>query len=363
VTARPRVAPPALRAWYVSRGAVLALMALATWLQVRHGYGRAPVRPGGTAFLAWDGDWYRDIATSGYDSPDAVRFFPLYPMLARPFAPLGPVAVGVVLVAVANAAALAYAEGLVRLARLELGETAAGRVPWLALLNPAAFVLAIAYAEALAAALAVWCVYALRRQRWLLAAALGFAVGLARPVGLLLAVPALVEAVRVRSRAGLVPRALAVAAPPLGCAAYLLWCRVAWGDALLPFRVQQRSELRSGVLTLPTREIARAWRALLELGPWNLALRLVWIPVLLALLAVTARRLPASYVLYAAPILLVALGTPRLASFERYALSAFPLLLAAASLRSRLVAVTLGASWSLALGLYAILGFANRYVP
>ncbi len=85
--------------------------------------------------------------------------------------------------------------------------------------------------------------------------------------------------------------------------------------------------------------------------------------VLLALLVAAARRLPASYVLYAAPILLVALGTPRLASFERYALSAFPLLLAAASLRSRLVAITLGASWAASLALYSILGFGNRYVP
>jgi hypothetical protein len=355
---------PAVRAWLVSRAAVLALMALTTWLQVRHGYGRAPVRAGGSGFLAWDGVWYRDIAAHGYTDPESLRFFPLYPMTGRPFGLLSPVAAGVALVVVANLAALAYAEGLVRLAALELGERAASRVPWLALLNPAAFVLAIAYAEAPAAALAAWCFYALRRRRWLLAAGLGFACGLARPVGLLLAIPALVEALREwRGARDLPRRLLAVAAAPAGCAAYLAWCRVARGDWLLPFRVQQRSDLRGGVLAGPGAALGRAFRAMVELGPWNLALRPLWIAAFLALLVVAARRLPASYVLYAAPILLIALGTPRLASFERYALSAFPLLLAAASLRSRFSTVTVGASFSLALALYSILGFANRYVP
>ena len=349
---------PAVRAWLVSRAAVLALMAVATYLQVRHGYGRAPVRPGATAFFAWDGGWYRDIAERGYADPDALRFFPLFPMSARLLGPLA----GVVLVVVANLSALAYAEGLVRLTAFELGDRAASRVPWLALLSPAAFVLAIAYAEATAAALAVWCLYAVRRGRWLPAAAFAFGAGLARPVGLLLALPVLVEALRAW-RSDTLRRVVAVAAAPAGCAAYLLWCAVARDDALAPFRVQQRSELRGGVLAAPWPALGRAWRAVLELGPWNLALRFVWIPVFLALLVLVARRLPASYAAYAAPLLLIALGTPRLASFERYALTAFPLLMAAATLRSRLGWVALRVSFTAAVPLYAILAFTNRYVP
>ena len=353
-----RLSREAVRAWLVSRAAVLALMALTTWLQARHGYGRAPVHDGATGFFAWDGWWYRGIVTDGYAEPESLRFFPLYPLVS-----LHPVG----LVVVANLAALAYAEGLVRLTELELGARAAGRVPWLALVNPAAFVLVIAYAEAPAAALSVWALYAARSGRWGLAAPLAFGAGLTRPIGLLLALPLAIEALRSRRAgarsAGAPAAAAAAAAAPAGTAAFLLWCHVARGDALLPFRVQQRPELRSGVWDPPFDELGRAWRALVELGPWNLALRPFWITALLALLVVTARRLPASYTAYAGVVLLLALGTPRLASFERYAFSAFPLLLAAASLRTRLASVTTGVAFALGLALYSILGFANRYVP
>ena len=341
---------PALRAWLVSRAAVLALMALTTWLQVRHGYGRSPVRPDGTGLFAWDGAWYREIAEHGYARDDALRFFPLFPVLAPH---------GVALVVLANLSALAYAEGLARLTAFELGARAGDRVPWLALVNPAAFVLVLAYAEAPAAALAVWCLYLARRGLWTRAAPLAFAAGLTRPTGLLLALPLAIEGLRAPS----VRRAVAVVAAPAGCAAYLAWCAVARGDALAPFRVQQDPTLRGGVLSPPWAALARAWRALLELGPWNLALRLVWIPVFLALLVLVARRLPASYPAYSAVLLLVALGTPRLASFERYALTAFPLLMAAATLRSRLGWVALRVSFAVGFALYAILAFGNRYVP
>lgn len=345
-----RLSREAVRAWLVSRAAVLALMALTAWLQARHGYGRAPVQDGATGFFAWDGWWYREIATEGYARDEALRFFPLYP-----FVSLHPVG----LVLVANLSALAYAEGLTRLTAFELGPRAAGRVPWLALVNPAAFVLVIAYAEAPAAALCVWALYAARRGQWTAAAPLAFGAGLTRPIGLLVALPLAMEALRALSPR----RVLAAAAAPLGTATFLLWCQVTRGDALLPFRVQQRPELRSGVWEPPFDELGRAWTALTDLGPWNLALRPFWIVGLLALLAVTARRLPASYTAYAGVLLLLALGTPRLASFERYAFAAFPLLVAAASLRSRLASVTTGAAFAAGLALYSILGFSNRYVP
>src|SRR5690349_6807737 len=37
--------------------------------------------------IAWDGTWYRDIAVHGYGGlPDeALRFFPLFPMLGKAF--------------------------------------------------------------------------------------------------------------------------------------------------------------------------------------------------------------------------------------------------------------------------------------
>lgn len=346
---------PAVRAWLVSRAAVLVLLGLSTYLQHR-GYGRPTVRPGATGFYVWDGDWYRDIAAHGYGFVGrmGLRFFPLVPLLARPLGGLG-------VLVVANVSALAYAEGLVRLTSLELSEEAARRVPWLALLNPVAFVLVVAYAEATALALAVWFFWALRRWAWWLAAVLGLLAGLARPVGLLLALPALVEALRARDRVA--ARLAAVVAAPVGCGLYLAWCGAVHGDPLLPFRVQEAGDLRGGVVGSPLTGLGRAWGAAFGGGRVVVALRLVWVPVVLWLLWLVARRLPAPYAAYSAVVVFLAVTTPRLASFERYSLSAFPLLMVAAATRSRHVRVTTGVACGLGLVGYSILGFASLYVP
>jgi hypothetical protein len=357
----PRVSAAAVRAWLLSRAAVLALLALATYLQVRHGYGAPPARPGATGLYAWDGGWYRDIAAHGYRGAgrESLRFFPLYPLLSRAFTPL----------VVANVSALLYAEGLVRLARADWPEVA-GRAAWLGLVNPASYVLVLAYAEATAAALAVWCVYALRRRRWWLAAVLALLAGLARPIGPLLALPALVEAWPGRRAAWrslrareLAARLAAVGAAPLGTALYLAWCKAAYGDALLPFRVQQEGDLRGGLVANPLRALGTAWRAAVDGGPVVTALHLLWVPLAVAGLVLVARRLPVSYAAYTAAVLVLAVGTPRLASFERYALAAFPLVLVAAGVRSRLGRVTVGVACGLGLAGYSILALSGRYVP
>lgn len=348
-----------VRAWLVSRAAVLALMAFTHWLLVRHGIGRPGLRPGDAGLFTWDGDWYRRIAAHGYATDDMLRFFPLVALPGRLLSPLGPIAAGVAVVAVANASALAYAEGLARLTAFELRDATAARwAPWLALLNPASYVLVLAYAEATFAALAVWCFWALRHRAWLPAAGLAFLGGLARPVGAVLMLPAAVEAWR--SPGPPWRRALAVAAAPLGCLAYLAWVGVARGDPLLPFRVQQSDELRRGVLASPLGEWGRVFA-----GDGTLAASsaLLWAPLVLAGLVLVARRLPASYTAFTAVLLVVAFGTPKLSSFERYVLAAFPLLMVAAGLRSRGVRLVTLIVCCLGLAGYSVLAFAHRYVP
>jgi hypothetical protein len=82
------------------------------------------------------------------------------------------------------------------------------------------------------------------------------------------------------------------------------------------------------------------------------------------LLVICWRRLPASYTIFAAAIMAVAVAGSNLDSFERYALSAFPLTMAAALLLrppkvERTALVLLGAS----LAGYALLAFLNIFVP
>jgi hypothetical protein len=332
-------------------------MALGTWLNVRHGVGNPHVRPGATGFFAWDGGWYRDIAAHTYGGVprEGLRFFPLLPLLGNR---LG--GSGVAVVSVANVAALAYAEGICRLTSAELSDEAGQRAAWLALLNPAAFVLVLAYAEAPAAALAVWTLYLLRRRQWWWAAALAFLGGLARPIGLLLAIPALLEAVRGRRAArDTLARVVAVAAAPLGCLSYLVWCGVTRGDPWLPFSEQSRADLRGHAAVWPLPALREAVSSALHAGPVGVSVRVLTVPLAVWLLVRCARRLPLSYTAYAAAILVLAIGTPHLASFERYAASAFPLLMAASTFRSRWVWVVAVVPM-VALGL---LSFVNVYVP
>ena len=360
----PRPGAETLRAWLVSRAAVILLMAFAEWLQAMHGVGRSPLRPGDTGFFVWDGDWYRRIGAFGYHTAESLRFFPLVALPGRLVSPLGYAAAGIALILVVNVSALVYAEGLARLTAFELRDTTAARwVPWLTLLSPAAFVLVIGYAEATAGALAVWCFFALRRRQWLAAALAAYLGGLCRPVGVLLALPALVEAAR--GARGAVPgelarRALAVAAAPLGCVSYLAWVWVARGDPLLPFAVQQETNLRNGVLVFPGKELARAIQ--LEGRVVN-GLVLLWIPVVVWLFVRVWRRLPASYTVFTAATLLLTFGTPRLASFVRYALAAFPLIMVAAASRPRSSRIVTLVVCCTGLAGYSILAFTHRYVP
>ena len=99
----------ALPAWAVSRLLVLVSL-VAAHLLAGH------VRPADPAvrarvaqgLLAWDGGWYRTVAEHGYAAAgrEALRFFPLYPLLGRWLGGVPGVGAGVALVVLAEAAAL-----------------------------------------------------------------------------------------------------------------------------------------------------------------------------------------------------------------------------------------------------------------
>ena len=89
-----------------------------------------------------------------------------------------------------------------------------------------------------------------------------------------------------------------------------------------------------------------------------------WIGVAVVLLVVAFWRLPVSYGAFALCVVVVALSGSNLDSFERYALSAFPLVLAGATLLKspRVATVTFVLSGA-AMALYAVLAFQGAYVP
>ena len=365
---RPEVHTPLL-SWIVARAAVGAALVVAVVVSDELVPGARPVQVD-QGLLAWDGTWYENIAENGYGDEvprEGLRFFPLVPLLARALDVVAPGGAGVAVVLVANASALALAFLVHRLARLETGDGAlADRATWLVAMLPPAYVLVMGYAEATLMALSVAAFLALRRRRWWWAAVFGVLAGLTRPVGLALAVPAAIEGARgLRTAAGgdRVARLAAVLGPLAGTGAYLAWVQARFGDGLLPLRLHSQEDLRGDVVD-PLTRLARAAGDLFGGDPLGAGLHFPWIVGAIALVVVTARVLPSSYAAYATAVVVVALAGESLGSFERYALSAFPLVLALAAV-TRPVPVERTALALSGAGLmgFAALAFLGAYVP
>lgn len=319
--------------------------------------------------FAWDAAFYRDIADYGYDgvAREGLRFFPLLPLLSRWLGGVLLGQVGLALLLLVQVAALAAGVLLFRVALMETGDrSVATRASWLLALLPPATILVLGYAEALLLVCAIGFFLAIRRGHWWVAVVLGALAGLARPVGMTLALPALIEGARLlrgapwRSVAG---RIAAVAAPVLGGGVFLAWTQRVHGDWQLPLRLQNDPELRGGWAN-PFDTVGDAVSALVSGDRLGEGLHVPWILVFGVLLVVAFRVLPASYGAWSAVLLLSAVTGHTLGSFERYGLAAFPLLLALAVVtRPPLVERILLVGCGAAMTGFAALAFLGAFVP
>lgn len=315
--------------------------------------------------LAWDGTWYRDIAEHGYGSEEALRFFPLFPLLGRALGFVLGGSSSLALILVANVASVVV---LVLVRRLMLAEghstAATDRAVWLMALFPPAFVLAWGYSESLMLIACIGMFLALRRHQWWWAVLAGLAAGLSRPLGVMLVLPAVVEVIRAWRTTKAPERAAGVAAvlsPVVGTGIYLAWVRAAYGDGLLPFTVQD--DFR-GTGTNP---FTRIWHGVEDLvGPERFGdgLHLPFAVGFVVLLVLTFRWWPVSYGLFAAGVMAASLSADNLNSLERYGLNAFPLVLTLALLardeRLERPILTIAAGGFVSL---AALAWVGAYVP
>lgn len=297
----------------------------------------------------WDGQWYLRVAESGY--PDVLpvtdtgevgenpwAFYPLFPLMAR----VGMALTGLDFPTVASSIALLFGAGAAvvmgLLLRERVGDPAAYVVVALWASFPSSVALQLAYTESLAMLLLVGYLYALARERWLVATAVAVLVGLSRPIAVPLGLVTLVVVVlrwrRRRERPISWGTYAAMLAALVGCGvAGLLWPAIAWW--------------RTGVSSAYTDTMA-AWRSYrsIELfvpwadrvqdpswGPWLIGGPVV---VLLLVAGPWARNLGADlrtwtlgYTAY-----LVATLDP-FTSIFRYLIPLFPLLV-----------VVLGAGWA-----------------
>ena len=374
--------PASLRAallpYAVARVVVVATLGLAHFIVDR----THPSTPGVAArvhsgLLGWDAGWYETIAREGYGplGRQSLRFFPAVPLLAHGLAWVPGLDDGSALVLLANVAALAATALLYVLVCRETGDArTARRALWLLCLLPASFVLVMGYAESVLLVLAIGCFLAVRppagegtraRPHFAVAGVLAFAAALTRPIGVLLALAVAAELVRWWPRLGRGERVAglgATAAPFLGVLAFLAWSKHTVNDWWAPLRVQLQGSHHGG-LADPLATLYDDAKGVLH-HHVGTALHVPWVLLAVAMLVVCWRRLPAPYTLFAAAVLAVAVSGSNLDSFERYALSAFPLSVAAAVVLTeaqleRAVLALLGAG----LAGYALLAFLNISVP
>ena len=151
--------------------------------------------------------------------------------------------------------------------------------------------------------------------------------------------------------------------PLVGLLAYLSWVAATYGGFLAPIRLQRYGVSRS-VSDDPFVNVYRDARSALHGSHIGTALHLPWIAVAIFLCIVVIRRLPASYGAFAVAIVGAGLLGSNFASFERYALSAFPLAMGAATLlSSRRVEVPVLVACGVGLFGYALLAFLGLNVP
>jgi len=353
--------------WLVGRFLVVGALALAREIYSQVGAPPRPV-PLGQGLFAWDAAFYRDIAEHGYRAvgTSSLRFFPLVPVLARASGWVLAGHTAAALIVLVNVCALAFGAALHRLALLETGDVGvARRSAWFAAVFPAAAVLVLGYAEAPAMLLGALTFLALRTRRFGWATVALVLAGLCRPVGALLVVPAAVEAWRGFDVAGLrsrLERVAAVAAPVVGVMIYLAWVGFEFGDFWKPISLQNRATLRGGFQDPVTRSVD-AVGDLFGGNRFGSGLHIVWAAAFALLLVVLVRRLPASYSLYGAATLVVGLSAKNLDSFERYAMSTFPFLIALALVTRReeaeRLALVLAATGLVGYSLLAFLGISG----
>jgi hypothetical protein len=356
--------------WLVARVITLFALGMAKY-EVKHFHITDPkaVLESHDGLLGSDAGWYQTIAAHGYGAlpRSATRFFPLLPLLDRWLHDITTLTVGTASLLITNGAAFLLGVAIYALARSEFQDTIlARRAVWLIMLAPPAFVFVMGYSEALLVLLAVAFFITIRRGNWWWAVLFGYLAGMARPIGCLLVVPAVIEAVRTRRSEGWGrwPGMLAATVSSVaGTVTYLAWVSATSGGFFEPLKVQQQ-QAHHGALTDPVSTIYHSLSHLAHGHHIGDGLHVPWIAVAGVLIIVAFWRLPVSYGAFATCVVVLALSGSNLDSFERYALSAFPLAIAGATLlRSVRVAGAVYVLCGAAMALYAVLAFQGAYVP
>jgi mannosyltransferase PIG-V len=379
---------PALRdaiGLFLSLRLVFGLFAIYLWWQgglagpchfelARNGWATVPpLADQGVAFplvgvwQRWDACWYTKIATYGYEAPNSVSFFPLFPLLTGLAGRilLGAMALGGL--AVAGLAYVAAMTGLRRLVALDFDDEVARTAVVAISIFPTALFFFAPFTESLFLATAVWAILAARQRRWAIAAIAGLLAALTRTQGVFLVLPLGWEAVMAWREAGWGIRGLwrpppgtflrpmlAVLAPTVGFLAFLAFSAAAAGESPL-----DTARAWGGTNFHPPWEVIDAsWQWAIQhhdpLQAFNLAMLILFALVT----AIGLRQVPVAYSLFAIPQIAL-IGTRvqpiPLTSTGRYLLVVFPVFVILALVPGR----WLRFAWAVASTMFLALLLAN----
>lgn len=323
----------ALAILVVSRLAFATITVLALRLMHTIPYG-APVPSLLGAWSRWDEAHYAWLAVNGYQTgPNEIdaAFFPLHPLLTHLVMPLVGGNTDVAGMVVSNVCFVVMLLGLGALAQHDFDAGTARRAMLYLTVFPTALFFFAGYAESLYLALAVWCLYALRRGWWWQAGVLGLLAALTRQMGLFLVLPfALTYAQKAGWRLrGVRPSALWGLLIPAGLLLFMGWLWLTLGDPLAFAHVEVHW---THTLTAPWTTL---WRAMVALvhnhDPIGVRKGLVDLGAVVLIGVLIVRgigRQPAGDLLYSAAVWLLAVAYPTtvwwLQSDARYMMLAFP---------------------------------------
>jgi len=297
----------------------------------------------------WDASWYFQIITNGYPSDvpagaSPIAFFPLFPLTVKSFT----VTLGTNPLWTATVVNLVLGCAFISLLwwfTADLTDrSVADRTVVLVAFFPGSIALSLAYSEALMLTLAVGCLWALVKRRWLLAGVLAAGATATRPNAIALVVAcAAAAAVAIWQRRewkALVAPALA----PIGLVAFFVYLKVHTGVTSAWFVAQRNGwnekfdfGLRNGEKIIDTLRDPFA--------DYNVLVAAVGTVLIIGLcvLMVVWWRPPAAVLAYTLTIAALTIGSSTLGGRPRFILTAFPLFIAVAlAVRNTWLSVLVG---------------------
>ena len=301
----------------------------------------------------WDALNYQKLAQFGYGATGELQpllvFYPLYPWTVRLFAFFTRDYLLSAFI-VSTIASLVAAIVLLRLVELDYSKELAQRAVWFLFIFPTSYFLHIGYTESLFLMLALGCVYAARKQRWLPAAVLGALTCLTRANGLVLGPVLLMEAgYQYRTTRRWQWQWLYIPVLGLGFGGYLLLNHHVTGDAFAFTSLMQRFFSKS--LSSPLTGIDNAIGSWMTRAPNEAemigAQEVLFIALGLVCTIVSWIKLRPAYSVWMTGNWLLFVSVSFVLSVPRYTLTMFPIYLLFSLLAARRVWFAVITVWSI----------------